>query len=133
VQVRGNTNIAANLQALSGEVRLTGSPSTPTFTFATGLRLVKETIAPGPVAGLTLTINVASINTYYRAATIVLTGGTVTAVKVSQLAGGASAPTMTTVYSQASGVLPLIAVRLGPGQWIEIDGVVLPSAQWTLD
>ena len=129
VQVRGNTNIAANLQALSGELLLAGSPSTPTFTFSTGLRLVKETQARGPVTSPTYTLGTAQANTFWRDATVTISGGTVTGVKVSALAGGASAPTMTAIPGFTSGTF-----RVPSGCWWEIDGSVQPtSMQWVLD
>jgi hypothetical protein len=130
VQIRGNTNVAANLQALCGELHLVGSPSTPVFTFPTGLRLIKETQARGPVASPTYTLGTPQINTFYRDATVTISGGTVTAVKVSALAGGASgAPTMTTLAGFTSGTF-----RVPAGCWWEIDGTVQPtSMQWILD
>lgn len=128
VQVRGNTNIAANLQALTGELHLTGSPSTPSFTFPTGLRLIKETQARGPVASPSYTLGTAQIS-FYRDATVTISGGTVTGVKVSALAGGASAPAMTTQAGVTSGTF-----RVPSGCWWEIDGSVQPtSMQWVLD
>lgn len=130
VQVRGNTNVAGNLSALSGELHLTGSPSTPVFTFPTNLRLIKETQTRGPVASPGYTLGTAQINTFYRDATVIISGGTVTAVKVSALAGGASgAPTMTTIPGFTSGTF-----RVPAGCWWEIDGTVQPtSMQWILD
>lgn len=133
VQIRGVTNIAANLQALSGELHLTGSPSTPTFTFPTNLRLIKETQVRGAVAAPTITASTAQINTFYRDATVVASGGTgVTAIKVSALAGGAAPPTMTTIYSQASGVLPLVTFTVPAGCWFEIDCTTVPTTNWVL-
>lgn len=126
VQVRGVSNIAANLQALSGEIKLVGSPSTPTFTFGTSLRMIKQTQARGPVATPTFTLGTAQINTYYRDASVVVTGGTVTAIKISALAGGASAPAMTT-QAATSGTFLIPA-----GCWWEIDGTVAPTMSWTL-
>lgn len=129
VQIRGVTNISANLQALSGELHLAGSPSTPTFTFPTNLRLIKEAQLRGPVASPSYTLGTAQINTFYRDATVTIGGGTVTAVKVSALAGGASAPTMTTIPGFTSGTF-----RVPAGCWWEIDGSVAPtSMQWVLD
>ena len=129
VQVRGVTDIAANLQALSGELLLAGSPSTPAFTFPTNLHLVKETQTRGPVASPTYTLGTPQINTFWRDATVTISGGTVTGVKVSALAGGASAPTMTTIPGFTSGTF-----RVPSGCWWEIDGSVEPtSMQWILD
>lgn len=130
VQVRGNTNVAGNLSALSGELHLVGSPSTPVFTFPTNLRLIKETQTRGPVASPSYTLGTPQINTFYRDATVIISGGTVTAVKVSALAGGASgAPTMATIPGFTSGTF-----RVPAGCWWEIDGSVAPtSMQWILD
>jgi hypothetical protein len=126
VQVRGVTNIAANLAALTGEIHLTGAPSTPTFTFGTNLRMIKETQVRGAVAAPSFTLGTAQINTFYRDMELEVTGGTVTAIKVSTLAGGATAPTMTTKQG-TSGVYIVPA-----GCWWEIDGSVAPTISCTL-
>lgn len=129
VQIRGVPDVAANLQALSGELYLAGSPSTPAFDFPTNLHLIKQTQTRGPVASPSYTLGTAQINTFWRDATVTISGGTVTAVKVSALAGGASAPTMTTIPGLTSGTF-----RVPSGCWWEIDGTVAPtSMQWVLD
>jgi hypothetical protein len=126
VQIRGVTNIAANLQALSGELYLSGSPSTPVFTFSTNLHLIKQTQTRGPVATPSFTLGTPQINTYYRDAMVVVTGGTVTAIKISALAGGATAPALTTQVTTSGTFL------IPAGCWWEIDGSVAPTMSWTL-
>jgi hypothetical protein len=129
VQIRGNLNNTANLQALMGEIELCGSPSTPTFTFPSGLHILKQTQARGPVASPSYVLGTAQINAFYRDADVTISGGTVTGVKVSALAGGGSAPTMTTLTGVISGTF-----RVPAGCWWEIDGSVQPtSMQWVLD
>lgn len=129
VQLRDNPNNGASLAALAGELHLTGSPSVPSFTFPSGVRLIVETQARGPVASPSYTLGAAQVNAFYRDATVVISGGTVTGVKVSALAGGASAPAMTTIPSFLAGTF-----RVPAGCWWEIDGSVKPtSMEWVLD
>ena len=100
---------------------------------ATLVQMLNEQSAPGPAAALTLTINTAIQNTYYQWATVTLAGGTVTSVQVGNTLAGASAPAMTTIYSQASAALPLMTVRVPPGGWIQVNGTVTPATNsWVL-
>jgi hypothetical protein len=133
VQVRDAPSDGTSLSATAGEVHLTGGVSTPSFTFPTGLRLVVETQASGPVATPSYTLGTAQINTYGKWATVLLAGGTTTAVKVSVLMWGGSAPAMTTVFSGALPSTP-VTIRIPPGAWWEIDGSIKPTTNvWTLD
>jgi len=137
VQFRDNPNNGSGLSAARGEIHLYGSPSTPVIavgtgtgaTGGTGFRITKDVTLSGPATLTTspaLAINTAVQTTNWRPMTLTLSGGTVTNISISTLAGGTT-PTMTSIYSQASGALPLMQVRLGPGQWLEIDGTVLPT------
>lgn len=137
-QMRDNPTGGTGLAAMRGEIRFTGSSSIPALTFPTACRIILEENAPGVLtSGVpTLVANTAVCNTLYRPATVYLSGGTsVTAVEVSSLMGGASAPTTTTVFSQASGAVPAnTPIRLGPGAWIKVDTTgTLPTAIWVLD
>ncbi len=63
-----------------------------------------------------------------------LAGGTVTSVQIGNTMGGASAPSLSTIYSQSSGALPLMTVRVPTGGWIKINGTVTPTTNsWVLD
>jgi hypothetical protein len=126
VQIRAVPNVAGNLSGWAGEIHLIGSPSTPTFTFPTNLKLIKDTQLRGSVAAPSFTLGTAQINSFYRDMELEVTGGTVTAIKVSALAGGATAPTMTTKQG-TSGVYIVPA-----GCWWEIDGSVAPTISCTL-
>jgi hypothetical protein len=106
-----------------------GSLST---SFPTALTLVDDRITPGPVTFPTFSLGTAFICPW-RWSTAYLSGGTVTAVKVSALRGGTSAPAMTAVYTQSSGALPLLQIRIPPGGWLEIDGTGAPAASMVLD
>lgn len=127
VQIRGVTNVAANLKALSGEIHLTGSPSTPTFTFGSNLKIIKDTQARGAVAAPSFTLGTAQINTFYRDMVLTVSGGTVTAVKISDLAGGTSAERVMTTQQGTSGAFTVPA-----GCWWEIDGSVAPTISCVL-
>jgi len=140
IQFRDNPNNGTGLSAAAGEIRLAGSPSTVAIsvgtgtgaTGGTGLRIIKEQIYPGPLtftSSPTLAINTPVVNTTWRPVTLYLTGGTgITTVQIGKLAGGAS-PTMTTVFDfTAGGVVPAnTPIRLGPGQWLQINGTTLPT------
>ena len=128
---------SSGMVAACGVVHLKGNGGTPpTLNSGTPLDVICDFQFPGPppTAAPTLTINTAVMNPFGRYVNITLAGGTVTSVQVSALRGGASAPTMTTVYSQASGALPLYTVRVGPQAWIQINGTVTPpTANWWLE
>lgn len=139
VQFRDTTSGTA-LAAANGQVRMIGTSSTPTLTFPTPLRIIREQIAPGIGASPpALVANTAVCNTFYRHATIYLTGGTnLTTIQVSSLAGGASAPAVTTVadFTAAGTIAAPFPVRLGPGCWIKVNtssGTAVPTAVWDLD
>ncbi len=122
VQLRDAPNDGTGLGALAGEIRLCGSPSTPSLTFPSGVSLIVETQAPGYPLG-------AAQVGFYRDATVTISGGTVTGVKVSALAGGGSAPAMTTIPGFTTGTF-----RVPAGCWWEIDGAVKPTSMlWVLD
>jgi hypothetical protein len=102
---------------------------------STPLQLICDFQFPGAVASPpALTINTAVQNPLGRYVNIVFQGnGTVTSVQVSSLMGGATAPTLTTVFSQASGALSYTA-RVGPLGWIKVNGTVTPpSPVWWAD
>lgn len=128
---------SGGLAAACGEfhIKSNGVAASPTVGAATPLQLICDFQFPGLVASPpALTINTAIQNPYGRPARITLQGGTVTSVQVSALMGGASAPTMSTVHSQASGALPLYTVRVGPLGWVQINGTVTPTeATWWLE
>lgn len=127
----GGADGLASASAL-GELRLSGAGGTISTTYPTGLQIINDLQDPGPVATPSYTLGTAQINTYWRWATVILNGGTVTAVKVSQLMGGAAAPTMTTVWTGA--ITSPITIRIPPGGWWEIDGSVKPTVNsWELD
>ncbi len=124
------------LATAQGTMKLTGlyTASSIQTDAATTLEIINGQQAPGPVAAPSYTLGTAFMNTYWRWASVTLAGGTATAVKVGATMGGASAPAMTTVYSQSSAALPLMTVRVPPGGWFEIDGSVKPTTnQWVLD
>lgn len=123
------------LASALGEIRLVGGGGTVSTDTPTALRIIDETVAPGPAAALAPSaVATPKQNTYWRWATVFLAGGTVTGIKIAALMGGASAPTMTSIYTQSSGALPLITIRVPPGGWYEIDGTVLPTTNsWVLE
>jgi hypothetical protein len=140
IEFRDNPNDGTGLGAATGEIRLTGSTSAPSLTFPTGIRIIREQVAPGvngsPPA---LTANTEVYNTLHRPATLYLTGGTfLTTIQVSGLAGGASAPSVATVadFTGAGTIATPFPVRLGPGAWIKVNtssGTAVPTAVWVLD
>lgn len=122
----GNGGLAAAL----GEIHLTGTTggSLATST-ATGLTIIDERQANGPGTAWSLTVGTAKQNTQWRWASVLLSGGTsLTAVQVGNLRGGGAAPTMTSVYTQGAGALPVIPVRVPPGGWLEVTGSGSPTA-----
>lgn len=128
-------DLSGALATAQGTVKLTGlyTASTIQTDEPTTLSIINGQQPPGPAAALSYTLGTAFMNTYWRPATIVLAGGTVTAVKVGATMGGASAPAMTTIYSQSSAALPLITIQVPPGGWLEIDGSVKPTTNsWIL-
>jgi hypothetical protein len=140
LQFRDNPNNGTGLNAASGEIRLAGSPSTVNLTFPTGLRIIKEQTLPGVASSPpALSANTAVMNTLWRPATVYLVGGAnLTTIQVSQLAGGAAAPAVSTVadFTSAGTISVPFPVRLGPGQWIKLNtasGTTVPAATWVLD
>lgn len=127
---------SGGLAAACGEfhVKSNGVAASPAVGAATPLQLICDFQFPGQVASPpVLTINTAVQNPLGRYVNVSLQGGTVTSVQVSSLNGGASAPALTTVFSQASGSLTYTA-RVGPLGWIKINGTVTPTtAVWWAD
>jgi hypothetical protein len=129
-----NTGGADGLASASalGELRLSGANGAISTTFPTGMQIINDLQASGPVATPSYTLGAAQINAYWRWATVILNGGTVTDVKVSTLMGGGAAPTTTTVWTGA--ITAPITIRIPPGGWWQIDGSVKPTVNtWTLD
>jgi hypothetical protein len=129
-----NTGGADGLASASslGELRLSGANGTISTTYPVGMQIINDLQASGPVATPSYTLGVAQINAYWRWATVTLNGGTVTDVKISTLMGGASAPTLTPVWSGA--ITSPITIRIPPGGWWQIDGSVKPTVNtWILD
>lgn len=135
--IRDNTG---GMAAACGVVHLKGNGGTPpTLNSGTPLQVICDFQFPGPASAIstppTLTINTAIMNPYGRWTTITLAGGTgITSVQLSALMGGASAPMMTTVYSQAAAALPAMSFRVGPQGWIQINGTTTPgTVSWWLE
>lgn len=129
-----DTTAGTGLAAALGETHFIGGSGAISATKPTGMALIDDRLPPGPVTTPSYTLGVAQASGYQRRATVVLAGGTVTAVKVSALMNGDAAPAMTTIYSQSSATLPLMTIRIPPGAWWEIDGTVKPTTNsWVLD
>lgn len=124
------------LAAACGEfhVKSNGVASSPSTTQATNLQLICDFQFVGPVASPPiLTAGTPFQNPYGRWAKATLKDGTVTAVKLGTLMGGSAAPTMQSVYTQASGPLPLYTVDVPPLGWLEVDGTGAPTVHsWVL-
>lgn len=143
VQMRDNPNNGTGLAAARGEIRMAGAPSNINLTFPTGLRIIKEQNLPGVIsAPPALVANTAVMNSWWRPVTVYLKGGTgLTTVQVSNLAGGTSAAMSNLADLTSAGTIPASAapfpVRLGPGQWLQVNiagaGSALPSATWVSD
>ena len=139
IDTEGTTKFNDNASGLAsaiGLLRVKGNGGTTTTTTnPTGLTIIDDFQAPGLVASPpALTINTAVQNPFARFATVTLQGGTVTSVQLGQLMGGPPAPTMQTVFSQASAALPLYTVRVPPLGWIQINGTVTPTTNtWFLE
>lgn len=129
-------DFASGLAAACGvlHVKSNGVAASPSVTAGTPLQIICDFQPPGPVASTTLTIGTAVQNPYGRWANVTLQGGTVTAVQLGALMGGATAPTMTSVYTQSSGAMPLFTVRVPPLGWIQVNGTVTPTTNiWVLE
>lgn len=128
---------SGGLAAVCGEfhVKSNGVAASPAVGSGTPLQLICDFQLPGPVASPpVLTINQAAQNPYGRWANVTLQGGTVTSVQLGSLMGGPTAPMVTSVYTQASGTLPLYTVRVGPLGWIKVNGTVIPTTNtWVLE
>lgn len=139
IDTEGSTEIRGQADALAaacGTLHLKGNGGTsPTIDNGTPLAVICEFQFPGLVASPpALTAGTAFQNPYGRYANVMLAGGAATAVQVSALLGGSTAPTMSTVYTQASGALPLLTVRVGPQGWIKVVGSVTPTTNtWFLE
>lgn len=128
---------SGGLAAACGEfhVKSNGVAQSPTVGAGTPLNLICDFQLPGPLASPpALTAGTAFQNPYGRWATVTLQGGTVTAVQLGALRGGSAAPTMTSVYTQASGALPLYQVRVPPLGWLQANGAAAPTVvSWVLE
>ena len=126
--------VAGGLASACGVLRIQGGGGTVSTNLGTNLVVINEVQPPGPVAALTLTINTAVQNTYWRPAQVMISGGTgITTIQLGNSMGGASAPSLTTFFTQAAGVLPSTLVRVLPGGWIKVNGTTAPSSVWYLD
>lgn len=136
-QLRDNPSNGTGLAALRGVIRFRGSSGVPALTFPTACQILLEENAPGaPGTAPTLIINTAKPNTTGRWATLYLSGGVaITTVQVSDLMWGATAPAVTTRLDfTGTGTIPAgTSVRVGPGQWVQINGTNLPTATWVLE
>jgi hypothetical protein len=116
------------LASAVGTIKLTGLYTVSGITTGvTGLRILNGQQAPGYVAAPSYTLGTASQNPWWRDATIHISGGTVTNVKIGTTNGGTVAPVM-----QATG-LTTGTFRLPSGGWFEIDGSVKPTMTVILD
>ena len=115
-----------------GTVHLSGANGPISTAYPTAMQIINDLQPPGPVATPGFTLGTPQINAYWRWATVLLAGGSVTAVKVSALMGGAADPTMTAVWTGP--LTTPISIRIPPGAWWEIDGTAVPAVNsWTLD
>lgn len=127
---------SGGLAGACGVLHLKGNGgSSPTVGAGTPLQIICDFQFPGPVASPpALTINTAIQNPYGRWANVTLQGGTVTSIQMGALMGGSTAPTMTSVYTQSSGAMPLFTVRVPPLGWIQVNGSVTPTTNtWVLE
>jgi len=116
----GNGGLVGALGEIHVSGTTGGSVSTST---GTGLTIIDQRNASGPGTPWTLVVGTAFQNTQWRWANVLLAGGTsLTAVQLGNLRGGPSAPTMTNYYTQASGALPPVMVRVPPGGWLKVVG-----------
>ena len=101
----------------------------------TQLEIINNAVPPGfPAAAWVLVAGTAFQNPGWRWANVTLYGGaTVTAVSLGVTRGGSVAPTMTSVYTQSSGVLPPLMVRVPPGGWIKVTCGTIPSSTVVYD
>jgi hypothetical protein len=132
-EIRGQ---AAAMTSACGEVHLKGNGGTPpVIDEPTNLVIICDFEFAGPAPSPpALAINTAVKSPYGRYANITLSGGTVTTIQLSSLMGGATAPTMSTIYTQSSGPLTApFTVRVPPQGWIKINGTVTPTANWWLE
>ena len=127
--------VSGGLASAVGILRIQGGGGTVSTNLGTGLVVINDVQAPGLVASPpVLTINTAIQNPYARYAEVTLQGGLVTSVQLGLLMGGASAPTMQTVFSQSSAALPLYKVRVPPLGWIQVNGTTTPAVNtWFLE
>jgi hypothetical protein len=118
-----------------GRVTLVGGAAASSISSgATLLEIICNAVNPGPATAWTLVASTAYQNTQWRWANVTLYGGaTVTAVAVGATRGGASAPTMTSVYTQTSAALPPLAVRVPPGGWLKVTCGTIPANTVTYD
>ena len=118
----------AGLASTVGTIKLTGLYTVSGITTGvTGLHILNGQQAPGYVATPSYTLGTAFQNPWWRDATVHISGGTVTNVKIGTTNGGTVAPTM-----QAIG-LTSGTFRLPSGGWFEVDGSVKPTMTVILD
>lgn len=128
-----------SLAAARGSVHVYGSGLTNvTLVKPSSIEIVNDTVASGPVATPTYSLNTPQVNAFWRWATVYVAPGTgtnITAIQLSALRGGSSAPAMTSIEAQSVGSLPLQSFRVAPGQWWAIDASTgtEPTLQWVLD
>lgn len=146
--IAGSGNNGTGLAAARGTITLTGAVSSITVSVGagsgasggTGLTIIQGQKQFGPATPIALTANTAVMNSYWKAATVYLTGGAgMTTVLTSNLAGGpggASLPTMTQIMNlttaASGGLTAPLPIRLKPGQWIQVNGAT-PTTTWDLD
>lgn len=121
---------AGGLEAAVGELLVTGTTG-GRITTSTGTRLtIIDLRSPiGVGSPWSLVVGTPLPNPQWRWATVILSGGSgLTDIELGDLRGGASAPTMTNIYSQAAGALPPITVRVPPGGWLSVIGAGSPTA-----
>ena len=99
-----------------GVVRLSGANGPISTAYPTAMQIINDVQPPGPSRRPDSRLGTAQINTYWRWATVLLAGGAVTAVKVSALMGGATAPAMTTVWTGP--LTAPISIRIPPGRLV---------------
>jgi hypothetical protein len=123
------------LPSLNGEIRVWGQQAASIFPtlYPTGVKLLTKILYPNgwqfAYGGFTTAgSNVAVQNPYWRDAEVVVTGGTVTAVKAGVTQGGTggsatTAPTMTALGYAATG----FTVPWPSGGWLSITFAVAPT------
>jgi hypothetical protein len=111
-----------------GTIKITGLYTVANIGIGpTGLQILNGQQARGYVTAPTYTLGTAFQNPWWRDATVHISGGTVTNIKIGITNGGNVAPTM-----HATG-LTSGTFRLPSGGWFEVDGSVQPIMTVVLD